>query len=65
MISASSRNRPPADRIVGVFVEKLLEGDLAVQFAVHGDEDRIADPPWACGRSMRNRRPSPVAVPTA
>ena len=39
MISASSRNRCAADRVVGVLVEDLLEGHLAVQLAVERHED--------------------------
>ena len=33
------RNRRAAGRVVGVAVEDLLEGDLAVQLGVEGDED--------------------------
>ena len=39
MISASSRKRCAAGRVVGVLVEDLLEGDLAVELGVEGDED--------------------------
>ena len=44
MISASSRNRAAARRVVGVPVLDLLEGDLAVQLLVAGDEDLAQAP---------------------
>ena len=47
----------PADGVVGVLVLDLLEGDLAVQLVVVGDED-LPRPPLAWGRRMRNRWPS-------
>ena len=39
MTSASRRNRWRLDRVVGVGVEDLLQGHLAMQFGVQGHED--------------------------
>ena len=43
MTSASKRNRAWLSRVVGVAVLDLLQGDLAVQLLVQGDED-LAQP---------------------
>ncbi len=45
----------PADRVVGVTVENLLEGDLAIQLAIKRHEDR-PEPPLR----MRPQDPEPL-----
>ena len=55
----------PAGRVVGVAVVDLLEGDLAVQLLVEGDEDVAQAAPWrgagAPGTAGRRRGEVPTA----
>ncbi len=46
-----------ADRIVGVLVEYLLDGDLAMQLAIERDEYRPQPAP-----GMRPKDPKPLAI---